>query len=162
MQLMVDAKRVQGSVYGATDPARDFPEMIRLHVETVRLLQKYSGFCGWVRTLVDRFNALIQSKQFVKPGSRGWNAAAEVNKIRGIIEHYTEQIRDGKVSKIDGEAYLVQGGALRRWTPSGYEEGRRPRGAGAYRVLTPRSIVRALARGYPVDVHLSAHAGGHS
>jgi S-(hydroxymethyl)glutathione dehydrogenase/alcohol dehydrogenase len=31
MQLMVDAKKVQGSVYGATDPARDFPEMIRLH-----------------------------------------------------------------------------------------------------------------------------------
>jgi S-(hydroxymethyl)glutathione dehydrogenase/alcohol dehydrogenase len=31
MQLMVDAKTVQGSVYGATDPARDFPEMIRLH-----------------------------------------------------------------------------------------------------------------------------------
>ncbi len=31
MQLMVDAKKVQGSVYGATDPARDVPEMVRLH-----------------------------------------------------------------------------------------------------------------------------------
>jgi len=31
MQLMVDAKTVRGCVYGATDPARDFPEMIRLH-----------------------------------------------------------------------------------------------------------------------------------
>src|SRR5205814_1681525 len=82
------------------------PEMIRLHVEAVKLLQKYSGFCGWVRTLIDRFNALRQSKQFVKPGSRGWNAAVEVNKIRGIIEHYTEEIARGKVSKIDGEAYL--------------------------------------------------------
>jgi S-(hydroxymethyl)glutathione dehydrogenase/alcohol dehydrogenase len=31
MQLMVDAKTIRGCVYGATDPARDFPEMIRLH-----------------------------------------------------------------------------------------------------------------------------------
>jgi S-(hydroxymethyl)glutathione dehydrogenase / alcohol dehydrogenase len=31
MQLMVDAKTVRGCVYGATDPARDFPEMVRLH-----------------------------------------------------------------------------------------------------------------------------------
>jgi S-(hydroxymethyl)glutathione dehydrogenase/alcohol dehydrogenase len=29
--LMVDAKRVQGSVYGAADPARDFPRMLALH-----------------------------------------------------------------------------------------------------------------------------------
>lgn len=28
--LMVDAKRIQGSVYGATDPARDFPLMVAL------------------------------------------------------------------------------------------------------------------------------------
>jgi S-(hydroxymethyl)glutathione dehydrogenase/alcohol dehydrogenase len=31
MQLMADAKTVRGCVYGATDPARDFPEMVRLH-----------------------------------------------------------------------------------------------------------------------------------
>ena len=31
MQLMVDAKTLRGCVYGATDPARDFPEMVRLH-----------------------------------------------------------------------------------------------------------------------------------
>jgi S-(hydroxymethyl)glutathione dehydrogenase/alcohol dehydrogenase len=30
MQLMVDAKTITGCVYGATDPARDFPEMVRL------------------------------------------------------------------------------------------------------------------------------------
>jgi S-(hydroxymethyl)glutathione dehydrogenase/alcohol dehydrogenase len=30
MQLMVDAKTLRGCVYGATDPARDFPEMVRL------------------------------------------------------------------------------------------------------------------------------------
>ena len=31
MQLMVDAKTIRGCVYGATDPLRDFPEMVRLH-----------------------------------------------------------------------------------------------------------------------------------
>jgi S-(hydroxymethyl)glutathione dehydrogenase/alcohol dehydrogenase len=31
MQLMVDAKTIRGCVYGSTDPARDFPEMVRLH-----------------------------------------------------------------------------------------------------------------------------------
>jgi S-(hydroxymethyl)glutathione dehydrogenase/alcohol dehydrogenase len=31
MQLMVEAKTIRGCVYGATDPARDFPEMLRLH-----------------------------------------------------------------------------------------------------------------------------------
>jgi S-(hydroxymethyl)glutathione dehydrogenase/alcohol dehydrogenase len=31
MQLMVDAKTIRGCVYGCTDPARDFPEMVRLH-----------------------------------------------------------------------------------------------------------------------------------
>ena len=33
MQLMVDAKTIRGCVYGATDPLRDFPEMVRLHRE---------------------------------------------------------------------------------------------------------------------------------
>jgi S-(hydroxymethyl)glutathione dehydrogenase/alcohol dehydrogenase len=31
MNLMVEAKTIRGCVYGATDPLRDFPEMVRLH-----------------------------------------------------------------------------------------------------------------------------------
>jgi len=31
MTMMVDAKTIRGCVYGATDPRRDFPEMVRLH-----------------------------------------------------------------------------------------------------------------------------------
>ena len=30
MSLMVDAKRLQGCIYGATDPQRDFPKMVEL------------------------------------------------------------------------------------------------------------------------------------
>jgi hypothetical protein len=81
-------------------------DMIRLHVETVQLLQKYSGLFGWMRSLWDRVNAIRQSKVYVKPGSRGFNALAEIAKIKGIIEFYSGEIRDGKVSRIDGEAYL--------------------------------------------------------
>ena len=70
------------------------------------------------------------------------------------------RLPDGAMVASDGQAYLIQDGAVLRWTPSGYEEGRRPRRARAYRVLTPRSIVRALARGYPAGIHPSA--GGRS
>jgi S-(hydroxymethyl)glutathione dehydrogenase/alcohol dehydrogenase len=33
MELMYDSKTLRGCIYGATDPPRDFPEMIRLHSE---------------------------------------------------------------------------------------------------------------------------------
>jgi hypothetical protein len=122
------------------------PEMIRLHVESVQLLQKYSGFSGWIRTLVDRFNALVASKQFVKPGSRGWNALVEVRKINRIIEHYSEEIAKGHVSKIDGEAYLdYLKGEVRRHQQSLNEV---EEGAGFIAVQAPRSAA-AQAHGYP-------------
>jgi hypothetical protein len=55
-----------------------------------------------------------------------------------------------------GRAHLVQDGALRPWTPAGYGPPRaRPAGA-QVRVLTPRSVVRAIARGYAVGLHASA------
>ena len=63
------------------------------------------------------------------------------------------------VADAEGRPYLVAGDALLPWRPSGYGA-RVPRPAAArWRVLTPRSIVRALARGYPVAVHSSAGGG---
>ena len=59
------------------------------------------------------------------------------------------------VADPDGKAYLVQGDALVHWTPGGYGARLQPSDATAFRVLTPRSIVRAIARGYPVEVHVS-------
>jgi hypothetical protein len=56
----------------------------------------------------------------------------------------------------DGDqAYLVQGTALLPWTPAGYAAPR-PLPDATLHVLTPRSIVEAIADGYPVDVHPSA------
>jgi hypothetical protein len=64
------------------------------------------------------------------------------------------------VADPDGKAYLVQDAALVHWTPAGYGARLRPSADTPFRVLTPRSIVRALARGYPVAVHASARRGG--
>jgi len=60
------------------------------------------------------------------------------------------------VAGADGRAYLVQADGLRAWTPRGYTKRARWPATRTVTVLTPRSIVRALARGYPVDVHPSA------
>ena len=59
-----------------------------------------------------------------------------------------------------GGACLVLEGVLRPWTPGGYGRPQALIGARTVRVLTPRSIVRAIARGYPVGLHASALGGG--
>jgi hypothetical protein len=58
----------------------------------------------------------------------------------------------------ESRACLVLQDTLLPWTPSGYEAPQ-PLGSRAVRVLTPRSIVRAITRGFRVDVHPSATGG---
>jgi len=74
---------------------------------------------------------------------------------------YTERLArlpaGAMVADADGKAYLLQDGALAHWTPAGYAARLRPP---AETRLAVRSIVRALARGYPVGVHASAHGPG--
>ena len=53
-----------------------------------------------------------------------------------------------------GASYLVAGGAVRRWSASGYGASV-PTPADA-RLLTPPSTLRALAAGYRPAVHVSA------
>jgi hypothetical protein len=67
-----------------------------------------------------------------------------------------EKMPDGVfVTDDEHNAYLVLAGQLLRWSPAGYE---RATAALQYpaRVLTPASIVRALAAGYPAGIHASA------
>jgi hypothetical protein len=66
------------------------------------------------------------------------------------------------VIEADGHAALVLAGTLRSWTPAGYGPGRAPAGVAEVRVLTPRSMVGAIAHGYPVDVHASGREHGDS
>ena len=65
---------------------------------------------------------------------------------------------DGAFVDIGGTAFLVLGDRLLAWSPGGYVGRRkRPRARNARAtVLTPRSIVRALAAGYAPVLHPSA------
>lgn len=71
-----------------------------------------------------------------------------------------ENLPDGAFVTDDEQiAYLVLRNQLLRWSPTGYEHPpvhfiRYPA-----RVLTPASVVRSLAAGYPVSIHLSAFQG---
>ncbi len=60
------------------------------------------------------------------------------------------------VADKDGCPYLVLEQLLIPWGPGGYGLGT-PRPSGVtFRVLTPKSIVRAIVQGYPVEIHPSA------
>ena len=58
-----------------------------------------------------------------------------------------EDLPDGAFVLRDGEPFVVVGPAIRRWTPSGYEEPVE-RGAGEVDVITPPSFVEVLRRGW--------------
>ncbi|HSD84455.1 MAG TPA: hypothetical protein VLG46_11375 [Anaerolineae bacterium] len=60
------------------------------------------------------------------------------------------------VTDDEHSAYLVRGHQLLRWAPEGYEDSSMQVIHYPLRVLTPASIVRALAAGYPAGIHPSA------
>jgi hypothetical protein len=67
-----------------------------------------------------------------------------------------ENMPDGVFVTDDGRtAYLIVAGGLRRWSPHGFEVPTAPLQY-PVRVLTPASVVRALAAGYSADIHRSA------
>jgi hypothetical protein len=61
--------------------------------------------------------------------------------------HEARDLPDGAFVVRDGEAWLVRGAALRRWTPTGYTD-RAPRPAGTATVITPRTLVDVLRAGW--------------
>jgi hypothetical protein len=65
---------------------------------------------------------------------------------------------DGAIVALEKGAWAVRGNTLLRWTPAGYDTGkRRPRGT-MVDVLTPPAIVGVLAAGYRPRWHPSADA----
>lgn len=67
-----------------------------------------------------------------------------------------DDLPDGVMIVLDGDAYAVRGARLLRWTPAGYSTSRpKPRGIGAD-VLTPPTTLGVLARGYAPLWHPSA------
>ena len=84
--------------------------------------------------------------------------AERMNGTRGKltwVAQVSELPAGAMVADSEGFPSLVRGQRLVRWEPGGY--GRSiPAGSGTVQVLTPRSIVRAIAGGYPVTIHSSA------
>ena len=75
-----------------------------------------------------------------------------------IYSALLDQLPDGAFITLEPNEhpYLVLDDKILPWQPKGYGLAI-PRPAGArVQVLTPRSIVRTLAKGYPVDIHASA------
>lgn len=72
-----------------------------------------------------------------------------------------EDLPDGVFVTDDEQTpYLVLGKQLLRWSPDGYQHPPVPTIRFPARVLTPASVVRTLAAGYPVDIHPSASQVG--
>jgi hypothetical protein len=110
----------------------------------------------------ERFNAF----------KRAWPCAAKAAEIDNVL--HGERIADGeKVSyearldelpdavmiERDGAGLLVRGDALHPWSFAGYGAPLpRPPGTAHVRVLTPRSMVHAIARGFAPQIHPSAGA----
>jgi hypothetical protein len=67
--------------------------------------------------------------------------------------HRADDLPDGAFVERDGEAWLVRGGELARWTPAGYTD-RVKRPAGPAAVITPPTLVAVLRAGWDGAVPL--------
>lgn len=63
---------------------------------------------------------------------------------------------EGTMIAVDGRAFAVKGDHLLEWAPGGYVRALSPSGNGEAAVLTPRSVVGILSRGYRPAWHWSA------
>lgn len=77
-------------------------------------------------------------------------------KAKRLHRRNIDALPDGAMFALCGEAYAVRGGDLLRWSSSGYREIEPRRHALDVDVLTPPSILAALAKGYAPMWHPSA------
>ncbi len=92
-------------------------------------------------TALEALDRSLHEDRLEAPGRmRRWSSAAD-------------ELPDGAMVEMGGEAYLIWEGAVRGWTPGGYTLARRAP-AGRLRVLTPRAICAAIAAGYRPAVAL--------
>ena len=95
-------------------------------------------------TSLDEVDRLLHEDRLEAPGRmRRWTAAVA-------------DLPGGAMVAVDGTAHLAHGGALHPWSPAGYGPARAAP-PGRVEVLTPRTIVAAIAAGYePVTALASA------
>ena len=105
---------------------------------------------------------------------RAWPARTKVNEIDAVLhaeriagadkvsyDARLDELPEGVMIEREGAALLVQANALYPWSFAGYGAPLpRPPGATRVRVLTPRSMVRAIAQGLVPQIHPSACRSG--
>jgi hypothetical protein len=93
-------------------------------------------------------NADYRGFLMVAGASRAGELDARLHAERGRLhESELEELPDGAFVALDGEAWLVLGSQLLRWTPGGYAD-RRQQFSGRVDLVTPPTSVRVLASGW--------------
>jgi len=102
-------------------------------------------------TVLDRFLHVERTAS----GAKGRGVRGRCESVSGVP--------DGTFLTGDEQnAYLVLRGRLLLWTPAGYEPAPRRLRLFPATVVTPPSVVRMLAAGYPVGIHPSAFRGSEA
>ena len=150
--------------------ARRRPLMVPGHYTELFFLDEATALAAGHRPCMEcqRGRYRLFREHWRAPGGRGapsapdLDAALHAERLASGHERrtYLEQLSrlpDGAMVIDDGRAQLVRAGTLLPWTPQGYAaDAAHAAATAAVRVLTPRSIVQAIARGYPVAIHPSA------
>jgi hypothetical protein len=109
----------------------------------------------------ERFAALFsgKSRRATAPAmDKVLHAERLDGKAKRLHRRALDELPDGAMIALDGEAFAVRGNRLLRWTPSGYTQARlRPR-AMPVDVLTPPSTVAVLKAGFHPLWHPSVSA----
>jgi len=120
----------------------------------------------------ERFNLFRESWARANPGLSGGATRPAATILDAVLQEERSgagrlaqrwcdslaDLPDGVFVTDDEEkAYLVLKHQALRWSPAGYEQPVTGRPHYPARVLTPASVLRALAEGYPVRIHASAY-----
>jgi hypothetical protein len=169
-ELIADPAR--GLVYGNRGCLHDAAGRIRRHHNGRRWIACRLRFKDWHRSPLlqpGRFTelffldeatafaaghrpcALCRREDYVRfltlTGAAGADAIdARLHEERGR-RHCARDLPDGTFVERDGEAWLVRGDELRRWTPAGYAD-RIPRPAGPATAITAPTLIAVLRAGW--------------
>jgi hypothetical protein len=174
------AHPARGLVYGNRGCLHDHTGRIRRRWATRRWISCRLEFKGWHRSplmqpgkftelfFLDEATALAAGHRpcalcrrgdyvrFLRlvgePGADAIDARLHAER-RDHHELHLDALPDGAFVLHDGQAHLVLGDELLRWTPAGYDR-RVARGGGTARVITAPSLVAVLAAGWAGEVPL--------
>jgi hypothetical protein len=106
----------------------------------------------WASANPDRVTAPTPSAEEIDQVLHAERVADDGGK-RTYLEQLSRLPGGVMVANAGDEAFLVRDESLVPWTPAGYGVAVPRRSDAMFRVLTPKSVVRTLARGYPVGIH---------